>query len=345
MQAVADVPGQMSYQGFLRDGDGIPVTGLVNFQFNIFPDSTSGDACWGPEFHVGVPVVDGFFELQLGSVLPLPATCFDGTVEWLDIWVNGAPLSPRKPISSSAYAFATSASGLECAYCDGKTLTMIVDALGNGRALYIEKTPDAGPSNQALIFVNNRESSGNDGNCLHLTNTGQVISSSTRVLTSRAKFGEAGHFIKDDDDDEYAVNIRSACSTCEGLYVYGTIFSTSLTGSAVETGDGPPQAIFGVQAPEVEMYTSGSSRLIGDRVYVALDPLFTESVSGEVAVRVTLTPVGGWSAIYVESTSTEGFEVISEAGDPDVEFHWMACGRRRGYETRPAIALQSLREE
>ena len=104
--ATADVPHQMSYQGFLRDSDGEPVTGTVNLQFFLFPDSASapGEECWGPEDWFNHQVVDGFLELQLGSHLPLDPECFDGTVQWLEIRVNGAPLSPRKPISSAAYA-------------------------------------------------------------------------------------------------------------------------------------------------------------------------------------------------------------------------------------------------
>ena len=119
----ADVPGQMSYQGFLRDSAGEPVSGFVNMQFYIHPDSagcgTPGQ-CWGPETHAGVEVVDGFFELQLGSQSPLPGACFDGSVEWLEIWVNGLALCPRKPISSSAYAFMAPGVGdtVDCNTCD-----------------------------------------------------------------------------------------------------------------------------------------------------------------------------------------------------------------------------------
>jgi hypothetical protein len=104
--ALADVPHQMSYQGFLRDSDGEPVSGTVNLQFFVFPDSASpvGEECWGPEDWFNHQITDGFFELQLGQHLPLNPECFDGTVQWLEIRVNGAPLSPRKPISSAAYA-------------------------------------------------------------------------------------------------------------------------------------------------------------------------------------------------------------------------------------------------
>lgn len=113
LEASADVPLRMSYQGFLRDNTGEPVTSPdVNFAFHIFSTEAGGSSCWGPENHLGVDVVDGFFELQLGSIVPLDPACFDGTAKWLETWVNGAPLSPRKPLTSVPYAFgAGSASG------------------------------------------------------------------------------------------------------------------------------------------------------------------------------------------------------------------------------------------
>jgi hypothetical protein len=54
---------------------------------------------------VGVNVVDGLFELLLGRLQPIDTVCFDGHIRWLETWVNGAPLVPRKPIVSLPYAF------------------------------------------------------------------------------------------------------------------------------------------------------------------------------------------------------------------------------------------------
>lgn len=109
--AMGSVPGQMSYQGYLRDGNGQPVTGAKNFQFYIYSDSVGGSSCWGPETHSGVPVVEGLFEVILGSQTPIVAACFDGSVKWLETWVEGSPLTPRKAIASVAYAMAGGTAG------------------------------------------------------------------------------------------------------------------------------------------------------------------------------------------------------------------------------------------
>ena len=47
---------------------------------------------------------------------------------------------------------------------------------------------------------------------------------------------------------------------------------------------------------------------------------------------MTITPIEGWSAVYVSNISDGGFDVRSEAGNLNVEFHWVAVGRTLGNE-------------
>jgi hypothetical protein len=107
----AEVPREMNYQGFLTDPTGVPINGTVNFQFAIFPDSTGVEPCWGREDHLNVQVDRGLFELRLGKYKPITISCLDGTTQWLQIWVNGAPLTGRRPISSAAYAIKSGDAG------------------------------------------------------------------------------------------------------------------------------------------------------------------------------------------------------------------------------------------
>jgi hypothetical protein len=60
---------------------------------------------------------------------------------------------------------------------------------------------------------------------------------------------------------------------------------------------------------------------------------------------VTVTPVGAWSALYVESRTTAGFVARSASGDANVAFDWMACGRRAGYDARPQISIPDPQEQ
>jgi hypothetical protein len=370
--ATAEVPEQMVYQGFLKDSEGLPVDGEVNLFFYVYPDSLGGSACWGPEPHIAVSVVTGFFELMLGSNLPGLSDCFDGSIKWIEIWVNGAPLQPRKPIATSAYAFrAPGAAQFDCHDCDDVFVNEgQVDALSTemiqDRAvtfpkmmrpflmdnewewkwntyeaqtsmLKIWKPDGSGPLNE-LLYIYNQEESGGIGDCLQLQASRYNISSNTNVLYVWTTMGRAGYFRKDEDDDEYVVEIKSDCDNCEGIYVRGSVVATGPIGGAVVTRRGT-ESIYSIQAPDVEVHMSGIARLSGGSAHVQFDELFTEAVSPQVNVRITATPVGGWSALYIEDVSPEGFAIRSSAGEPDVEFHWMACGRRKGYETRPLVAV------
>ncbi len=180
------------------------------------------------------------------------------------------------------------------------------------------------------------------GDCLALRSSA-TAGTATWALYSNTQNGNAGYFVKSTDDNAYDVYIASPASNSEGLYVYGNTVATGTKSAAIETSRGR-EAIFSVESPEVEVYASGAGRLSGGMARVAFDRLFTEAITPRVPVKVTVTPVGGWSGLYLDATDPAGFTVRSGAGDPDVEFHWMACGRRNGYETRPAITIPDPEE-
>ncbi|UCC31709.1 MAG: hypothetical protein JSU86_05395, partial [Phycisphaerales bacterium] len=209
--------------------------------------------------------------------------------------------------------------------------------LTTGR-LGIDKTSD-GP---ALEIVNWTTTTYSD--CAWFMSMADPGSTTTWALYATTYNGTAGFFSKDTDDDRYALKVHTPSSTSEGLYVQGSTVATGTKSAAIETSQGM-EAIFSVESPEVEIYASGSGHISGGEAYVSFDPLFTEAVSPEVKIRVTVTPVGAWSALYVEFAEPEGFSVKSGAGDDSVEFHWMACGRRNGYEARPAVAIPDPVEE
>ncbi len=93
----ADVPGTISFQGYLSDDLGKPVNGTTDITFSM-----PGTA-W-VELHTGVPVKRGVFSVQLGSQTPFAGEVdFSEMPQWLEIEVNGA--SRTVPLSSVPYAF------------------------------------------------------------------------------------------------------------------------------------------------------------------------------------------------------------------------------------------------
>ncbi len=98
--ASRDVPATVWYQGFLADVDtGDPVSGTYNIAARLFHVAAGGAAVWGPETHYGIEIVDGWFNIELGStVSPLPD--FDSPPYYIELTVGGEVLAPRLKLAS-----------------------------------------------------------------------------------------------------------------------------------------------------------------------------------------------------------------------------------------------------
>jgi hypothetical protein len=94
----------MSYQGYLTDNGGTPLTGSYTLAFKLYADSLITTPLW-TESYAGVPVSGGVFHVALGSVSPLDASILSGAKLYLVTSVNGVDVLPRRPIVTVAYAF------------------------------------------------------------------------------------------------------------------------------------------------------------------------------------------------------------------------------------------------
>lgn len=90
---------QFTYQGQLRDG-GTPVTDTVDLRFQLYDALIDGNAIGSPVQRLGVPVEDGVFQVELD----FGVGAFDGGDRFLEIEVNGAPLTPRQRVTATPYA-------------------------------------------------------------------------------------------------------------------------------------------------------------------------------------------------------------------------------------------------
>ena len=108
----AVVPGEVNYQGLLLDSGGNPVTGNADFVFSLFDVASGGVALW-TESHDDVPVLDGVYDVVLGSTTPLTPGLVAGGDLHLEISVDGETLSPRQRLLAVPYALsAASVDGL-----------------------------------------------------------------------------------------------------------------------------------------------------------------------------------------------------------------------------------------
>ncbi|OQW99707.1 MAG: hypothetical protein BWK80_62645 [Desulfobacteraceae bacterium IS3] len=95
----------VNYQGELTDAEGkVLASGNYKIKFSIFTALTGGTAVW-TETHTTVPVVNGHFNVVLGSIVGSIEMAFVGKETYLEISVgDDAPISPRQRILSVPYA-------------------------------------------------------------------------------------------------------------------------------------------------------------------------------------------------------------------------------------------------
>ncbi len=99
-----DITETIWFQGFLADVDtGDPINGTVNIIAEIFDAATVGTSTWGPETHSSVPVVEGWFNIELGSVAALPG--FDEPPYYLELTVDSETMDARQKLASVPMAY------------------------------------------------------------------------------------------------------------------------------------------------------------------------------------------------------------------------------------------------
>lgn len=102
--AQAAVPKLITQQGRLVDSAGDPVTGDLNFVFNIY---TAVDAPTPVYTEVQTITLDnGYFSARVGETTIIPDALFNGDNLWIGVTVGSdSEMSPRQQIASVPYAF------------------------------------------------------------------------------------------------------------------------------------------------------------------------------------------------------------------------------------------------
>jgi hypothetical protein len=99
---LAQIPRQISYQGYLTDNNNNPISGNPEMTFTMYDAPTAGKTLWTETFP-SVPVVNGVFRVILGSINTLDLE-FNAPY-WLGIAVENDPeLTPRIALTGSPYS-------------------------------------------------------------------------------------------------------------------------------------------------------------------------------------------------------------------------------------------------
>ena len=205
-------PRFLNYQGKLTDTSGVAINGLVNITFRIYDKDTGGTALWS-EFHPGVVVTKGLFDVLLGTISPLNIS-FD-TLYYMELEVDGETLSPRILLAATPYSF---------------------------RAIYAETTNVAFYSDTALYTVGIPETlRGDKGGYLGILTIIDTVDTNGGAGLVVGSTGGPGIYVHDNKGsgivvDRSGVNgleVRAGTSTARGLYIHP---DTSATTCAPDTG-------------------------------------------------------------------------------------------------------------
>src|SRR5580700_11046205 len=83
----AAVPQGLTEQGRLYDNTGNPLNVAVSLTFSIYVSASGGTALW-TETQPSVPLDEGYFSVELGSVTPIPQSLWTGAVLYVGVAVN-----------------------------------------------------------------------------------------------------------------------------------------------------------------------------------------------------------------------------------------------------------------
>jgi hypothetical protein len=100
--AIAQTATTYTYQGELEQ-DGSPARGSFSMTFSLWDALVDGNQVGQSVVLPGVQVSDGRFTVELDHGVG----AFDNSPRWLEIMVDGVPLSPRQPITRTPYAMQT----------------------------------------------------------------------------------------------------------------------------------------------------------------------------------------------------------------------------------------------
>ena len=266
-QVGAAIPQKISYQGRLTDTSGNPLPGDHSAMFAIYDDPSYGILLWSESKTVTADA-DGVFSTILGSVTPLD--CSFEAPRWLEVYVDGLGLMPRREIVSVAYAFVAGE-----AFQAGNADSLGGVAAGSyAAATHAHSTlaaQDGDPAEAVYVNVNGRVGIGTDEptQMLHISDD---VNNLTGIVISNANTsGYSSEGIVFGNEDGEIAGLR--------LFDDNSVYSSAMAlfnnrpGGNIRLGTGSVDRVFidqygkvgiGVAAPVEELEVAGTIKVAAD---------------------------------------------------------------------------------
>jgi hypothetical protein len=125
----------------------------------------------------------------------------------------------------------------------------------------------------------------------------------------------------------------------------GDVYKNKLDIHLQENENGTNTALYTNVSTDVTIMTTGTATLSQGMASIVFDRAFTECVSSEEPVVVTVTPTGSSNGVFLSQMSSTGFSVQeNNAGKSNVTVNYIAVGKRAGYE-QPLLSKEVIDAE
>ncbi len=129
-----------------------------------------------------------------------------------------------------------------------------------------------------------------------------------------------------------------------GIYSDGDVYRTGADVHLQMDNSGQNQVMYTLVSPEMTVQTYGIGQLSNGKSSINFDDAFAGIISDSEPIIVTITPIGESKGVHLQKVDGKGFSVVENSqGKSNVQFSWIAIGKRAGYENRslPADVIAS----
>ena len=353
-QAVANQSraGTIPYLGTLKDASGQPVPdGDYDFTFSLYAAETGEVLLW-IEMQTGVPVRNGTFQAQLGSVQALPPAALDRNNRWLEVAVRRSgegdftTLIPRQRLTSTAPNSPSAASPCPHNHFGEQWLGSGIDGLMVSTTGYVG-LQGWSTSYIGVVGISTPYSfvwpQGRSYGVLGYSYTDHGVYGRTAADWSyhSGVYGEASQSNANGVTGENTgggVGVYGKTNGGHAGYfagevdVFGPFYASGTKSAVVLTQDYGWRNLYTVESTGVWFEDFGSAQLVDGQAVVTFDPIFVQTVNLTVTYHVYLTPLGDCPLFVAEKTPTS-FTIQAMGGQTcAIAFDYRLVARRLGYE-------------
>lgn len=127
-----------------------------------------------------------------------------------------------------------------------------------------------------------------------------------------------------------------------GAFIEGENYATFANGNSYhsgldihlqENGSSQNTVLFTSVATDATIQTSGYATISNGKVSITFNKSFSEAVSENEPIIVTVTPMGNSNGVYLSQVDKGGFSIVeNNNGKSNVTVSYIAIGKRKGYE-------------